>query len=70
MKDHKLPITYLVFPDEGHGFARPPNNSAFFGAAEAFLSTHLGGSYAPLTEAELKASTMIIKEGKDGVPGL
>jgi dipeptidyl aminopeptidase/acylaminoacyl peptidase len=70
MKDHKLPVTYLVFPDEGHGFARPPNNSAFFGAAEAFLSTHLGGSYAPLTEAELKASTMIIKEGKDGVPGL
>jgi hypothetical protein len=32
-----------VFPDAGHGFARPPNNIAFFGAAEAFLSAHLGG---------------------------
>ena len=70
MKEHHLAVTYLVFPDEGHGFARPPNNIAFFGAAEAFLSAHLGGSYAPLTATEIKASTMQVKEGKDGVPGL
>lgn len=70
MNDHHLPVTYIVFPDEGHGFARPPNNIAFFGAAEAFLSVHLGGSYAPLTEAEIKASTMQVKQGKEGVPGL
>ena len=70
MKDHNLPVTYIVFPDEGHGFARPPNNIAFFGAAEAFLSAHLGGSYAPLTQTEIKASTMQVKEGKAGVPGL
>jgi dipeptidyl aminopeptidase/acylaminoacyl peptidase len=70
MKEHHLPVTYIVFPDEGHGFARPPNNIAFFGAAEAFLSAHLGGAYAPLTAAELKASTMQVKEGKTGVPGL
>lgn len=70
MKDHHLPVTYIVFPDEGHGFTRPPNNIAFFGAAEAFLSVHLGGSYAPLTAAELKASTLQVKEGKAGVPGL
>ena len=70
MKEHNLPVTYIVFPDEGHGFARPPNNIAFFGAAEAFLSAHLGGSYAPLTQTEIKASTMQVKEGKAGVPGL
>jgi len=70
MKDHNLPVTYIVFPDEGHGFARPPNNIAFFGAAEAFLSAHLGGGYQPLTAAEIKASTMQVKEGKAGVPGL
>jgi hypothetical protein len=57
-------------PDEGHGFARPVNNIAFFGVAEAFLSAHLGGMYLPLTKAELEASTMQIKEGKDGIPGL
>jgi dipeptidyl aminopeptidase/acylaminoacyl peptidase len=70
MKAHHLPVTYLVFPDEGHGFARPPNNIAFFGAAEAFLSAHLGGSYLPLTKAEIEASTMQIKDGRDGIPGL
>jgi dipeptidyl aminopeptidase/acylaminoacyl peptidase len=70
MKAHHLPVTYIVFPDEGHGFARPVNNVAFFGAAEAFLSAHLGGSYLPLTKDEVEASTMQIKDGKDGIPGL
>jgi dipeptidyl aminopeptidase/acylaminoacyl peptidase len=70
MKAHRLPVSYIVFPDEGHGFARPENNMAFFGAAEAFLSAHLGGSYLPLTKGEIEASTMQIKDGKDGIPGL
>jgi dipeptidyl aminopeptidase/acylaminoacyl peptidase len=70
MKDHHLPVSYIVFPDEGHGFARAPNRIAFYGAVEAFLSAHLGGSYAPLSPAEIQASTMQVKEGKDGIPGL
>jgi hypothetical protein len=63
-------VSYVVFPDEGHGFARPENNIAFFAIAEAFLSAHLGGSYLPLSKAELDASSMQIKEGKRGIPGL
>jgi dipeptidyl aminopeptidase/acylaminoacyl peptidase len=70
MQQRKLPVTYLVFPDEGHGFARPENNIAFFGAAEAFLSVHLGGGYLPLTAEELKASSMQVKHGADDIPGL
>jgi dipeptidyl aminopeptidase/acylaminoacyl peptidase len=70
MKAHHLPVTYIVFPDEGHGFARPVNKIAFFGAAEAFLSAHLGGMYLPLTKGEVEASSMQIKEGTDGIPGL
>jgi dipeptidyl aminopeptidase/acylaminoacyl peptidase len=70
MKGHRLPVTYVVFPDEGHGFARPVNNIAFYGVAEAFLSAHLGGTYLPLTKGELEASSMQIKEGNDGIPGL
>ncbi len=70
MKTHQLPVTYIVFPDEGHGFARPENNIAFFGAAEAFLSAHLGGYYLPLSAEEVKASTMQVKAGKEGIPGL
>jgi dipeptidyl aminopeptidase/acylaminoacyl peptidase len=70
MKQHHLPVTYVVFPDEGHGFARPENNIAFFGITEAFLSAHLGGYYLPLQKGELEASSMQVKEGKDGIPGL
>ena len=36
-------VLYLLFPDEGHGFARPENNIRFMAAAEAFLARHLGG---------------------------
>jgi dipeptidyl aminopeptidase/acylaminoacyl peptidase len=70
MKQHKLPVTYVVFPDEGHGFARPENNIAFAAVEEAFLSAHLGGFYLPVTAEELAASTLQIKEGRSGIPGL
>ncbi len=70
MKRHKLPVTYVLFPDEGHGFARPANNIAFFAVTEAFLSAHLGGYYLPITKAELEASTMQFKDGREGIPGV
>jgi dipeptidyl aminopeptidase/acylaminoacyl peptidase len=34
---------YLLFPDEGHGFAKPENRLKFYAAAERFLARHLGG---------------------------
>ena len=70
MKKHKLPVTYALFPDEGHGFARPENNIAFVAITEAFLSAHLGGVYQPVSAEELSASTMKLVEGKAGIPGL
>ena len=52
---HGLPVQYLNFPDEGHGFLRPENNMAFIAVMEHFLSKHLEGSRqteipAPLDE--------------------
>jgi dipeptidyl aminopeptidase/acylaminoacyl peptidase len=41
------PVEYMVFPDEGHGFARPENRLKFYGAAEAFLAKYLGGRAEP-----------------------
>jgi dipeptidyl aminopeptidase/acylaminoacyl peptidase len=70
MKKANLPVTYVLFPDEGHGFARPENMIAFTAVTEAFLSAHLGGTYLPITPDELKATTMQIKEGRNGIPGL
>ena len=37
--DHEL----MVYPDEGHGFAKPENRITFYQAAEKFLAKHLGG---------------------------
>jgi dipeptidyl aminopeptidase/acylaminoacyl peptidase len=34
---------YMLFPDEGHGFAKPENRLTFYAAAERFLARHLGG---------------------------
>jgi dipeptidyl aminopeptidase/acylaminoacyl peptidase len=34
---------YMLFPDEGHGFAKPENRLRFYAAAERFLARHLGG---------------------------
>jgi dipeptidyl aminopeptidase/acylaminoacyl peptidase len=38
---------YLLFPDEGHGFARPENRLRFYARAERFLARHLGGRCEP-----------------------
>jgi dipeptidyl aminopeptidase/acylaminoacyl peptidase len=37
------PVEYLLFKDEGHGFARPENRLKFYAAMEAFLAKYLGG---------------------------
>jgi dipeptidyl aminopeptidase/acylaminoacyl peptidase len=36
---------YMLFPDEGHGFAKPENRLKFYGVAERFLARHLGGRF-------------------------
>ena len=38
---------YLLFEDEGHGFAKPENRLRFYAAAERFLAEHLGGRFEP-----------------------
>ncbi|MGI8807069.1 MAG: S9 family peptidase [Acidimicrobiales bacterium] len=38
---------YMLFPDEGHGFAKPENRLKFYAAAERFLAKHLGGRFEP-----------------------
>ena len=54
MRKNNKPVEYYVFPDEGHGFARPTNNMAFNAAAEEFLAKYLGGRYEPPNQDENK----------------
>ncbi|MGC4002602.1 MAG: prolyl oligopeptidase family serine peptidase [Pirellulales bacterium] len=67
--DKKIPVTYVLFPDEGHGFARPNNSLAFNAVTEAFLSVHLGGRYEPIGDA-FKGSTITVPSGAARRPGL
>ncbi len=68
MQARNLPVTYVLYPDEGHGFARPQNRLSFFGVTEAFLSEHLGGRFQPLESFE--GSSIYVPEGAGEVPGL
>ncbi len=43
MEEKGIDHDYMLFPDEGHGFAKPQNRIKFYAAAERFLALHLGG---------------------------
>ncbi len=69
MKAKNIPVTYVLFPDEGHGFARPVNTVAFNAVAENFLAPCLGGRAEPIGEA-LEGSSAKVVEGAHHVTGL
>ncbi|WP_424983297.1 S9 family peptidase [Maritalea sp. S77] len=69
MKEKNLPVTYLSYTDEGHGFQRPENRLSFFAAMEGFLAECLGGRAEPIGDA-FKGSSAEILAGIDGVKGL
>lgn len=60
----KIPVGYVLFSDEGHGFARPPNEIAFNAISERFLNNHLGGRREPIGN-ELEGSTAKVLQGKE-----
>jgi dipeptidyl aminopeptidase/acylaminoacyl peptidase len=43
LREAGIDYEYMLFPDEGHGFAKPENRLRFYAVAEAFLARHLGG---------------------------
>ena len=69
MKAKNLPVTYVLYPDEGHGFAQPTNRVSFYAIAEGFLSQCLGGRYEPIGN-DFKGANLKVLEGAENVPGL
>ena len=69
MKEAEVPVTYVLYPDEGHGFARPVNSIAYTAIAENFLATCLGGRSEPIGDT-VAASTAQVLEGVEHVVGL
>jgi dipeptidyl aminopeptidase/acylaminoacyl peptidase len=69
MQANDIPVTYVLYPDEGHGFARPENALSFYAIAEAFLATCLGGVYEPIGE-DFSGSSLTVPVGAEYVSGL
>lgn len=64
MAAKQLPVTYVNFPDEGHGFQRPQNRLAFYAVMEGFLQECLGGAAEPVGSAMEGSSIEILHGGE------
>jgi acetyl esterase/lipase len=69
MAQHGVKVTYLLYPDEGHGLLRRENNASFNAITEVFLGQCLGGRYLPIGGA-LEGSSVQVSTGVDHIPGL
>ena len=64
MQEKEIPVTYVVYPDEGHGFAKPGNRIVYITLTEAFLAMHVGGSCEPFGN-DLEDSSHEIRAGAE-----
>lgn len=69
MQEAGIPVTYVLYPDEGHGFARPQNQLSFYAIQEAFLYQHLGGRFEAIGD-DLAGSSVTIPVGASEIEGL
>lgn len=69
MQAKNLSVIYVLYPDEGHGFARPENRLSFYAIAEAFLASHLGGKFEPIGDDFTRAN-ITVPVGAEEIPGL
>ena len=61
IEKNKGNVTYVLYPDEGHGFARPENRIDFNARAERFLAGCLGGRFEPMEGDRIPGSTAVVK---------
>lgn len=48
LNKHGIPVIYIVYKNEGHGFTCPENRLSFYAQAEKFLSDILEGKLQPI----------------------
>jgi len=69
MQARNIPVTYVYYPDEGHGFRREENRRSFNAVLELFLAKHLGGRAEPVGD-DFAGSTIEFRAGHDLIPGV
>ena len=69
MRAKDLSVTYVLYPEEGHGFAVPENRLSFQAITEAFLVANLGGEAEPIGK-DFQGAKLEVPEGASHVQGL
>lgn len=64
-----IPVTYVLYPDEGHGFSGEDNRMSFNAVTEAFLAENLGGRFEPVGQ-DFEEASLFIPVGVNDVPGV
>ena len=69
MQQKGIPVTYVLYPDEGHGFQRPENRLSFYATVERFLGQVLGGRWEDVG-ADFEGSTATFLAGAELIEGV
>jgi len=69
MQARNIPVTYVYYSDEGHGFRRAENRRSFNAVLELFLAEHLGGRAEPVGD-DFAGSSIEFKAGHELISGL
>src|SRR3954454_17915552 len=68
MREHKKPVTYVLYPDEPHDLRQPESWVSFIAIAERFFHEHLGARYEPIGD-DLRGG-LEVRAGGERIPGL
>ena len=69
MVERNIPVTYALYPAEGHSFSSAANARSFNAVTEVFLAECLGGRHEPFGD-DLVGSSITIPIGAQHIPGL
>ena len=69
MQAQNIPVTYALFPDEGHGIQKMHNRRAYYAIVEQFLAQHLGGKAEPVG-TDFEGSSLQFPAGRELIEGL
>lgn len=69
LKGSDVPVTYLYYPDEGHGLRQPANRLTSFAAMEQFFGKCIGGRTGDWPD-DVGESSVEVRRGAEYVPRL
>ena len=69
MRKNGLPVTYVLYPTEGHGLDLPESRLSWYAVTEAFLAQHVGGRAEPIGD-DFTGANFEVRAGSDQIAGL